>query len=623
MKTLFYILFLCPFLAFAKEQPLPSTIKKVTVFIEGGQVLRQAATHLPKGKTELILSGLSKYLDPKSIRVKGIGDFTVLAIHNQLDYLDEEKSKENDLLRKQIKELDSQSKLLQLDIQALSEKQAFLKENKRITGTNTPISFSDYNQYFKLYSEEMRQTIVKKNEIEIQINEIKNQRNTLYNQLNEIADKERKGFYKIKIIVHAARPMPAKFEVSYFVSNCGWFPSYDIRIDNLDHPVNLSYKANLRQSTGVDWKNVLLTFSNATPTDAGDVPQLAPFYLGEARRIPNKLDGMVKRVTGQITDTNGEPLYGASIIVEGTSIGTTTDIDGKYQISVPAGQHNLEISYTGFQKTVLPVTSTRMNAVLEEGMQIQEVVVASRSSSSRLPAKSQSGIIGGVPVVSGRKKERKAQESKPIQMDLTTNTTSLEFDIKVPYTILSKPKSQIIEMRNFNMPASYEYHIVPKIEASAYLMAYITDWEQFHLMDGESNLYFENTYVGKALIEANSVRDTLPLSLGKDKSISVTRTNVLDRSNTRLLGAKKIIKKAWKTEIKNNKSTPIKVIVLDQVPVSRKKKIEVVGIDFGSAQYNDVNGEVKWSLDIAPYTKSTVHLNYTVKYPKEWRILVE
>ena len=614
MKQILYLLMLMPLFAFAKELPTPSTIKKVTVFINGGQITREANTPLPIGKTEVVIDGLSKYLDPKSIRVKGIGDFTILATRNQIDFFDKKKSANDDLWRKQLKDLDQQIKILSLEYQTLTEKQNFLKENRKITNTNTPLSFSDFKQYYALYGEQMEQITQRKNEIDIQSQQLNANKQDLLNQIREVADKERKGFYKIIITVQAKRATTAKFEINYYVSNCSWFPTYDIRVNSLKEPVNLSYKANLKQMTGVDWKNVLLTFSNATPTDVGVVPVLRPFYLGEYNRRQNST---IRRVSGRVTSVSGEPLYGASIIISGTSIGTTTDANGQYEISVPTGNHSLEVSYVGYSSSSHPISSSTMNIVLEEGLELSEVVVTSSAMQ----------IYDNTAGKSYRRKSSKRkkhkQASKPIKMDLTTNTTSIEFEIKEPYTILSKPKSQSIEMRNFEMPSSYEYQIVPKIETAAYLMAYITDWEQYHLLDGESNLYFENTYVGKALIEATSVKDTLQLSLGKDKSIAVTRTKIKDHSKKQLIGGKKVIKKAWKIEVKNNKSVAINVLVFDQIPISRKEKIEVSNIQYGSAKYDNITGEVQWQAQIPAHNKDTYRLSYTVKYPKAWAIQVE
>jgi TonB-linked SusC/RagA family outer membrane protein len=80
----------------------------------------------------------------------------------------------------------------------------------------------------------------------------------------------------------------------------------------------------------------------------------------------NTTQQQTKRITGTVTDESGLPIIGASVYVKGTSIGTTTDVDGKYSITVPA---NSKISfdflgYTGKEVTV--GTKTTMDVVLVE-----------------------------------------------------------------------------------------------------------------------------------------------------------------------------------------------------------------------------------------------------------------
>ena len=53
-------------------------------------------------------------------------------------------------------------------------------------------------------------------------------------------------------------------------------------------------------------------------------------------------------IKGIVTDETGEPLIGAGVLVEGTTIGTITGIDGDYTLSVPAGAVNLVFSFIQF-----------------------------------------------------------------------------------------------------------------------------------------------------------------------------------------------------------------------------------------------------------------------------------
>ena len=82
------------------------------------------------------------------------------------------------------------------------------------------------------------------------------------------------------------------------------------------------------------------------------------------------------RVTGSVTDVEGEPLIGASVVDKNKpGTGVVTDIDGRYAISIEKGS-TLQVSYVGFQTEEFKVTSTRKDFVLkEETSGLNEVVV--------------------------------------------------------------------------------------------------------------------------------------------------------------------------------------------------------------------------------------------------------
>lgn len=84
-----------------------------------------------------------------------------------------------------------------------------------------------------------------------------------------------------------------------------------------------------------------------------------------------------RTVSGKVTDTNGVPLIGASVLVKGTTTGTVTDIDGNYSLSFPEGATTLVFSYTGFSTQEVAVgTSNVVDVSMEEAAeQLSEVVV--------------------------------------------------------------------------------------------------------------------------------------------------------------------------------------------------------------------------------------------------------
>ena len=82
-------------------------------------------------------------------------------------------------------------------------------------------------------------------------------------------------------------------------------------------------------------------------------------------------------ITGVVTDESGEPLIGAGVVVEGTTVGTITGIDGDYTLTVPADAVNLVFSFIGLSDQVVPIGGrTVIDVVLKEDSTfLDEVVV--------------------------------------------------------------------------------------------------------------------------------------------------------------------------------------------------------------------------------------------------------
>ena len=76
------------------QQKIDSKIEHVTVFLNGAQVARTAVASIPKGKSELILRVLTPNLDVQSVTVKGDGDFTIMSVKSQMNFLEEQKRKD-------------------------------------------------------------------------------------------------------------------------------------------------------------------------------------------------------------------------------------------------------------------------------------------------------------------------------------------------------------------------------------------------------------------------------------------------------------------------------------------------------------------------------------------------
>jgi len=203
------------------------------------------------------------------------------------------------------------------------------------------------------------------------------------------------------------------------------------------------------------------------------------------------------------------------------------------------------------------------------------------------------------------------------------NSTTHTFNIKNPYTIPTDGKLHSIEVTKYSLPSEYEYSAIPKRDKDAFLMARITDWEQYHLMNGSINLFFEGTFIGNSQLNVNIPDDTLNISLGRDKNIIIEREKLKDFTKEKIIGNKKIVTYVFEINIRNNKYEKINLIIEDQIPVSQNDKIDVELEESAEAEYDKQTGKLVWKLDLAPSEKKTLKFQYTVKYPKDQIIILE
>jgi uncharacterized protein (TIGR02231 family) len=155
------------------------------------------------------------------------------------------------------------------------------------------------------------------------------------------------------------------------------------------------------------------------------------------------------------------------------------------------------------------------------------------------------------------------------------------------------------------------------------LLAYVTQWEQYKLLEGEANIFFEDTYIGKSVLDVRFIKDTLSLSLGRDKGVVVNREKIKDMTSKKLIGAKKEETRAWRISVRNNKSQDIKMILLDQIPVPTLSEIEIDLEESSRGRRNKETGEIKWEFTLDAAKNKDLVLRYSIKYPKHQNLLFD
>lgn len=637
---------------------IKSEIDAVTVFLNGAQVFRDTTITLKPGIQTLQVSGLPVDLDPASIQCGGEGEFTILSVSHQLNYLSEKPAKD------QLESLESQRKRLNQEIEmdktildALRREEEVLLANQKIGGQQEGVDLARLKEtatYFRTRIQEMN---AEKLGIQRRIEEKREQARNFTLQLHTLNAPPQTTTSRINLTVEAKKETSAKLALSYIVNNAGWLPTYDLRIRDVESPMKLSYKARVFQRTQEDWKNVRLTLSTGNPSEKGTMPVVKPWYLRmlterelqlrmqreqeitlqrEIRskehaaergmyRIGDEGNKEIARLEQQLHETeNRMRSRDAEVRQQEQENQLAAQEMLRIREEIMRKQEQLERSREGQELSRMDADTRRseeeQRKYEEEGRRIMEEI-------DRLQEKQKMQVLsrqkGEMNRFEKRSLTRDSLESLALMVNQLTRATHVEFAIEVPYTIPGDGKRHIVQINEHSLNSRYRYFCAPRLDENAYLTAQILDWEPYNLLPGEAHLFLEGTYVGKTQLNVQEVSDTLDISLGRDRDIVVTRTKLTEFNKTQSIGSNRKETRAWEIAISNRKRLGVTLVVVDQLPVSTDSQIEVTPIELGSARLDETTGLLTWELDFKGGEDRKFDFRYEVKYPKEMSIELE
>ncbi len=651
-KYLFLLIVFLPLLSRSQSDTIreKAQIKRVTVFLSGAQTFNTGKVSVPKGTSVLVFYDIPNQYDVKSIQFKIDNDVVISSITNRVNYLEvKERSKEITQLEQRIdSNLTKKIAFEKVNLSILKHQETLIKGNKIEGNKNKAIKVAEIRAAADFIREKLSDVKLKQLEVSRKIQDYQDEVEQIRKQLTELNAKKSEPQTEILVNVSSKNAVNAEYSLSFSIPNAGWTPKYDLRLESVTNPVELSYKADVFQNSGYDWKNVDMVLSTGNPSQEGSRPQLSAWYLvfgTPYKQIYNQNRNAQNNVVtgnfaggtiyGVVVGEDGEPIPGANIMVTGaTNVGTISDMEGHFSLQVPANAKTLQVAFVGMTTQELPITGSNYRIAMQnDNVALSEVVVTaygiSRSESKEMDDESQaqgSKRSADIKIRGNRSDFRKKKESQK-QDKITTNVTTVtespttfQFPLNKPYTIPSNGKKYTVDLQQLTLPATYEYSTVPKLQKAAFLIANITDWDKYHLLSGECNLFFEGTFIGKSRINVDNTSDTLAISFGSDNNIIVERTKQKEFSQKKFLSSKNEETYAWEISVRNNKRASIDLTVEDQFPITNTKDIEVEAIDNANASYNANTGKLTWKLKLKPSETQKIVFKYGYKYPKDWKV---
>lgn len=193
---------------------------------------------------------------------------------------------------------------------------------------------------------------------------------------------------------------------------------------------------------------------------------------------------------------------------------------------------------------------------------------------------------------------------------------STTFDIDLPYTIPTDGQSHLVSVKSYELPATYRYFAVPKMDRDAFLQAQITNWEDLNLLPATTNIFYEGSYVGQGYIDMRNTKDTMNISLGRDKKIIIRRERDKELRSVKTIGTNVKESFAYNISIRNTRKEAINITLLEQLPISNDKDIVIEDTETSGGTLEETTGEVKWVLSVKPNETAKKKIAFTVKYPK-------
>ncbi len=630
MKTLTTILLLAvSYVSTAQSQiTAEASLESVTVYTRGTEMNHKAKVSLPAGSSEVLIRNVANVLDENSIRIGANANVTILSVSFSRDYL-KPKTKSAAYLRLEdsVKTLNKYLVTISNERQTEESLLQVLAQNGTIAGTNTTVTVTELEKMLDYYArkqEDVKKRLAALSEKE----EGYTQRiGLLQQQMQEMTagKEENKGQLVVQVMARTAAS--SDFTISYTSPNAAWTAFYDLRAESTSEPLKLAYKANITQSTGIDWKKVKLTLATGSPSQNGMAPALSTWFLRyhamegqqyganaledvtiNGRKMDKRgYTGALSTVTAK--DIAQRPVTDIVQAIDGTASGVLVSAGGGQPGASPDIRMRGVGAIAGSSSPMILVDGSPYSGSLSS---LNADEVASMNVLKGAEATNLYGSRGsnGVIVIKTKNKNLSSYTTT------TDGELNASFNVELPYDIASNDRPHSVSLQEYKVPASYHYYAAPKSSTEAFLTAEITGYEQLNLLPGNANIILEGMYIGKSTLNPAITTDTLNLSMGADRRIVIKREKVAELSGVKMIGSSRKQTYTYEIKVRNGKKEAISLQLKDQYPIATDKDMEIELLEASKAGVDKESGILSWDIKLAPGETKTLRLSYSVKYPR-------
>ncbi|MGQ9707483.1 MAG: mucoidy inhibitor MuiA family protein [bacterium] len=200
---------------------------------------------------------------------------------------------------------------------------------------------------------------------------------------------------------------------------------------------------------------------------------------------------------------------------------------------------------------------------------------------------------------------------------------SLQYAIPGSISLKSGEGAKKLPLTRVSLPAEFEFYTLPHARENAFLTGTMVNTSQFVLLAGEANTYVGDEFTGSISTTTIAPQESILLGFGVDERVKVKRELLKTyKSRIGLTGKTERVQFTYRTTVENYHSKPIRIKIIEQVPVSRQKeiKVTVTKIEPEYVEYNADSGTYTFQPVLKNGERFQINLEFNVDYPAGKRI---
>jgi len=285
------LLLLAAALGAAEVKTDGAAITQVTVYADRAEVVRTFKGRLEAGEQTLVFDRLPGATRLDQLRVEGRGAFTLVDIRPETVQTKEVANEQVRALQDALKAQDlRQQALNQTEARLTFQKSALDKMLARLTtagkeSANPEMDPLKWAAFLDFQDKQLAEVDRQLLSLQADREEVRAEVDRLNRELGALRGNERRSRLLAKVNLDVRQAGEVEVNLSYLVRGPSWSPSYDMRADTKAKTLEVTYRAEVRQATGEDWRGVSLRLSTAQPGLAGREPKMDPWFLTKAEAV--------------------------------------------------------------------------------------------------------------------------------------------------------------------------------------------------------------------------------------------------------------------------------------------------------------------------------------------------